>query len=129
MSGEKAAELAARLDRLPASRALWTIVLLISLGGVFEFYDLFFTAYVSRGIRRNSIPHGSARAVGFVYSWSRLAAAFARLIVGFLLATAGVTAVALFIAGAMLVGIGTISLLGPETNGVALERLNESVAE
>ncbi len=50
MNAAKAAELAARLDRLPASRALWTIVVLLSLGGVFEFYDLFFTAYVSRGM-------------------------------------------------------------------------------
>jgi putative MFS transporter len=100
MNAATAAELAARLDRLPASRALWTIVLLISLGGVFEFYDLFFTAYVSRG-----------------------------MVDSVLLATGGVTAVALFIAGVMLVGIGTISLLGPETKGVALERLNESVAE
>ncbi len=70
-----------------------------------------------------------SRAVGFVYSWSRLAAAFAGLIVGFLLATGGVTAVAVFIGGAMLVGIGAISWLGPATNGVALEQLNESVAE
>jgi putative MFS transporter len=37
-------DIAARLDRLPPSRTVWTIVLLISLGCVFEFYDLFFTA-------------------------------------------------------------------------------------
>ncbi len=45
-------EIAARLDRLPPSRTIWRIVLLISLGGVFEFYDLFFTAYVApvRGV-------------------------------------------------------------------------------
>jgi MFS transporter, putative metabolite:H+ symporter len=45
-----AAEIAARLDRLPSSRTVWTIVLLISLGCVFEFYDLFFTAYVGPGM-------------------------------------------------------------------------------
>ena len=45
-----AAEIAARLDRLPSSRTVWTIVLLISLGCVFEFYDLFFTAYVCPGM-------------------------------------------------------------------------------
>src|SRR3984885_8703202 len=44
------ADIAARLDRLPSSRTLWTIVLLISLGCVFEFYDLFFTAYVAPGM-------------------------------------------------------------------------------
>jgi hypothetical protein len=31
------ADIAARLDRLPSSRALWAIVVLISCGGVFEF--------------------------------------------------------------------------------------------
>jgi putative MFS transporter len=47
MSAVTPADIAARLDRLPSSRALWTIVVLISLGCVFEFYDLFFTAYVA----------------------------------------------------------------------------------
>jgi len=37
MSGASAAQIAARLDRIPASRTLWTIVVLISLGGAFEF--------------------------------------------------------------------------------------------
>ena len=46
----KAAEIAARLDRLPSSRHVWGMVLLISLGGVFEFYDLFFTGYVAPGM-------------------------------------------------------------------------------
>lgn len=50
MSMEKSAEIAARLDRLPSSRTVWTMVLLLSLGGVFEFYDLFFTAYVAPGM-------------------------------------------------------------------------------
>ena len=35
-SGRYAAEVAARLDRLPFSRTLWHFVLLISLGGIFE---------------------------------------------------------------------------------------------
>jgi putative MFS transporter len=65
-----------------------------------------------------------SRAVGFVYSWSRLAAAFSGLIVGSLLATGGVPAVAVFIGGAMLVGIAMIGLFGPSTNGLALEQLN-----
>lgn len=50
MSQQKAAEIAARLDRLPPSRTIWTMVILISLGGVFEFYDLFFTGYVAPGM-------------------------------------------------------------------------------
>jgi MFS transporter, putative metabolite:H+ symporter len=65
-----------------------------------------------------------SRAIGFVYSWSRLAAAFSGLIVGSLLVTGGVPAVALFIGGAMLVGFTLIGFLGPLTRGLALEQLN-----
>lgn len=50
MSGQQSADIAARLDRLPPSRTVWTMVILISLGGVFEFYDLFFTGYVAPGM-------------------------------------------------------------------------------
>jgi MFS transporter, putative metabolite:H+ symporter len=50
MSTQKSAEIAARLDRLPPSRTIWKMVILISLGGVFEFYDLFFTGYVAPGM-------------------------------------------------------------------------------
>ena len=50
MSEMDAARIAARLDRLPPSRTIWTIVALISLGGVFEFYDLFFTGYLAPGM-------------------------------------------------------------------------------
>ncbi|AKJ68745.1 MFS transporter [Pandoraea thiooxydans] len=50
MSSQKAAEIASRLDRLPPSKTIWTMVILISLGGVFEFYDLFFTGYVAPGM-------------------------------------------------------------------------------
>src|SRR3984957_13627888 len=49
------ADIAARLDRLPSSRAVWTIVVLISLGCVFEFYDLFFTAYVAPGMTESGL--------------------------------------------------------------------------
>src|ERR1700684_336957 len=42
----------ARLDRLPATRHIWTMVALLSLGGMFEFYDLFFTGYVVPGLVR-----------------------------------------------------------------------------
>lgn len=50
MSIEKSAEIAARFDRLPPSRSVWKMVILLSLGGVFEFYDLFFTGYVAPGM-------------------------------------------------------------------------------
>lgn len=45
-----ASSILARLDRLPASRYIWTLVGLLSLGGLFEFYDLFMTGYVIPGL-------------------------------------------------------------------------------
>ncbi len=45
----------ARLDRLPATRIIWTYVLLLSLGGFFEYYDLFFTGYIAPGLVRSHI--------------------------------------------------------------------------
>jgi MFS transporter, putative metabolite:H+ symporter len=102
---------------------------LIALGIVFTLAANIMS-YAYHGYQAELYPTRiRARAVGFVYSWSRLAAAFAGLIVGFLLASGGVTAVAVFIAGAMLVGIGTIALFGPATKGLALEQLNTSAAE
>jgi MFS transporter, putative metabolite:H+ symporter len=50
-----AAAITARLDRLPAARTLWTLVILLSLGAVFELYDLLMTAYVSPGLIRSGI--------------------------------------------------------------------------
>ncbi|HEY3847856.1 MAG TPA: MFS transporter [Acetobacteraceae bacterium] len=52
MPTSTAAELAARLDRLPSSRYVWKLVVLISLGACFEFYDLFLTAYVVPGMNK-----------------------------------------------------------------------------
>lgn len=49
------ARILARLDRLPSTRTVWILVLLISLGGVFEFYDLFMMAYVIPGLVKAKI--------------------------------------------------------------------------
>ncbi len=67
-----------------------------------------------------------ARAVGFVYSWSRLAAAFSGLAVDYFLRAGGVPAVAAFIAGAMLIAIASIALFGPPTKGLSLERIDDA---
>jgi len=50
MTGRYLGEVAARLDRLPMTSGLWRLVVLISLGGAFEFYDLLMTAYVAPGL-------------------------------------------------------------------------------
>src|ERR1700757_479424 len=53
--------LSARLDRLPATRSIWRLVVLLSLGGCFEYYDLILTAYVSPGLLRSGIFHADKR--------------------------------------------------------------------
>ena len=50
-----AAAIAARLDRLPPSRHVWGLVVLLSLGGCFEIYDLLMTGYISPGLIRDGI--------------------------------------------------------------------------
>ena len=71
-AGRYAGEVAARLDRLPLTRTLWRFVLLISLGGIFELYDLFMTTYIAPGLVSSglftSTPAGffDPRGVGFV---------------------------------------------------------------
>src|SRR5207249_1389388 len=39
------AAISARMDRLPTTRYLWILVMLLSLGGFFEIYDLILTGY------------------------------------------------------------------------------------
>ena len=46
------AELAARLDRLTMMKHIGYLVTLISLGGCFELYDLFLTAYIAPALNR-----------------------------------------------------------------------------
>lgn len=42
--------ISARLDRLPPTKTLWKLVILISFGVFFELYDLLFTAYIAPGL-------------------------------------------------------------------------------
>jgi putative MFS transporter len=65
-----------------------------------------------------------SRAVGFVYSWSRLSAALAGLAIGYLLQSFGVTAVFLFIAFSMAMVIISIGAFGPRTRGLTLEEIS-----
>jgi putative MFS transporter len=67
--------------------------------------------------------HIRSRAIGFVYSWSRLSAALSGLVVAFLLNLGGVNAVFAFIAFAMAMVVATIGGFGPRTRGLALEAI------
>lgn len=83
MTGQAAAAISARLDRLPATRYIWQLVLLLSLGGCFEFYDLFLTAYIGPGLVRSGLFSGaSVSFFGFSGLASFVSATFAGLFVG-----------------------------------------------
>lgn len=78
-----AARLAARIDRLPASRHLWLLVVLISIGGFFEVYDLIFTGYVAPGMTRSGLLQTTTAAFfGMNGIAGFIAATFAGLFVG-----------------------------------------------
>ena len=82
-SRHRALFIRARLERLPATRYIWSLVLLLSLGGWFEYYDLFFTAYVGPGLVRSGLfTSTSAAFFGFNGLASFVAATFAGLLVG-----------------------------------------------
>lgn len=126
---ERKTQIVAGLGCMGAAMAAFAIAtspaVLISLGIVFTLAANVMS-YAYHGYQAELFPTQiRSRAVGFVYSWSRLAAAFAGLMVGYLLADGGVPAVALFIGIAMAVGIAAIAVFGPSTRGVALEQLNE----
>ena len=85
-AGHRASLIRIRLERLPVTRYIWSLVLLLSLGGWFEYYDLFFTAYVGPGLVRGGLFSSTAAAFfGFNGLASFVAATFAGLLVGTLL--------------------------------------------
>jgi len=115
----------AAMGLLMAAFAYATAPAMLILIGVAFTLSANIMSYAYHGYQAELFPTRiRSRAVGFVYSWSRMAAAFSGLIVGSLLASGGVPAVAAFIGAAMLVGIAMIGIFGPPTNGRALEQLN-----
>ena len=72
-----------RLEALPASSYVWRLVILLSLGGWFEVYDLFFTGYIAPGLNRSGLLTTTTQAFfGFSGIGAFVAATFAGLFVG-----------------------------------------------
>ena len=79
----EAALISARLDRLPTTRYIWKLVLLLSLGGCFEFYDLFLMTYIGPGlIRSGFFTAASTSFFGLTGLASFVSATFAGLFIG-----------------------------------------------
>ncbi len=126
---ERKLQIMAGLACMGAAMAVFALAtapsVLITVGIVFTLAANIMS-YAYHGYQAELFPTRiRARAVGFTYSWSRLSAAFAGLMIGELLHVGGVLAVAVFIGAAMLVAIGVIGFFGPKTSGVSLEELNE----
>ncbi|QGX90510.1 MFS transporter [Tatumella sp. TA1] len=64
-----------------------------------------------------------ARAVGFCYSFSRLSTALSSVLIGFILTTAGSSAVVMFIVFSMLMVMVSVGIFGPTTRGKDLEHI------
>lgn len=82
MTTDALSDIAARLDRLPPSRHVWRLILLLSLGGCFEFYDLFMTAYISPALLREGVFSAEKGLFGLTDQAAFAAATFAGLFAG-----------------------------------------------
>jgi putative MFS transporter len=65
-----------------------------------------------------------ARAVGFVYSFSRLSTMFSAFVIAWILKDYGSAGVFVFIAGCMIVVAAVIGIFGPRTRGLPLEQIS-----
>jgi putative MFS transporter len=64
-----------------------------------------------------------ARAVGFVYSFSRISTVLTSFMIAFLLKEFGAPGVFVFISMSMLIVMASIGIFGPRTRGLALEEI------
>src|SRR6201986_50243 len=76
-------EISRRLESLPISPYVWKLVILLSLGGCFEIYDLFFTGYIAPGLSRSGLLTTTTQTFfGFSGIGAFVAATFAGLFAG-----------------------------------------------
>ncbi|HUK89838.1 MAG TPA: MFS transporter [Blastocatellia bacterium] len=60
-SGQRAVPVGARLDRLPATAYVWKLIVVLSLGGFFEIYDIYLTGSISPALIHSGIFHAGAK--------------------------------------------------------------------
>ena len=76
-------EISQRLEAMPGTAYVWRLVILLSLGGCFEIYDLFLTGYIAPGLSRSGLLSTTTQAFfGFSGIGAFVAATFAGLFVG-----------------------------------------------
>ena len=76
-------DISRRLESLPASSFVWRLVILLSLGGCFEIYDLFLTGYIAPGLGRSGLLTTTTESFfGFSGIGAFVAATFAGLFAG-----------------------------------------------
>jgi putative MFS transporter len=76
-------EIARRLESLPGSSYVWRLVILLSLAGCFEIYDLFLTGYIAPGLNKSGLLTTTTQAFfGFSGIGAFVAATFAGLFAG-----------------------------------------------
>ncbi|BAO94138.1 MFS transporter [Caballeronia insecticola] len=80
-----------RLDRLPASRPVWFLISMLALGGWFEIYDMFLTAYIGPGLVKAGI---FAKTTATIFDLHGLGAFVAALFLGLFIGTIGVAFIA-----------------------------------
>jgi putative MFS transporter len=81
-----AGAISARIDRLPATRTIWTYIVLLGFGMFFELYDLLFTAYVAPSLVKSGVlTAGTAWLFGTTGVASFIAALFTGLFIGTIL--------------------------------------------
>jgi putative MFS transporter len=81
-----AGSISARIDRLPATRTIWTYVALLGFGMFFELYDLLFSAYVAPSLVKSGVLTAkTAGLFGTTGVASFIAALFTGLFIGTIL--------------------------------------------
>ena len=81
-----AGAISARIDRLPATRTIWTIIVLLGFGMFFELYDLLFSAYVAPSLVKSGVLTATTAGLfGTTGVASFIAALFTGLFIGTIL--------------------------------------------